>query len=89
VEKIIVRTIQTMNDPLMKAVALDQFSANPSPISAARTPDGRVPLTEQTGASRFQISRALRNAKSRLAAALLADPELPVDTQWLRQFANQ
>ncbi|MFN0124570.1 MAG: hypothetical protein ACKV2V_29060 [Blastocatellia bacterium] len=88
VEKIIYTTIQSMSDPLMKTVAMDQFGTDPSPISAGRSPGGKAPLTELTGASRFQISRALRNARARLAAALLADPELEFDTQWLRQFAE-
>jgi hypothetical protein len=86
IEKLIEKTIAAMNDPLMRAVAADQFSDDPSPISSGRSGQGKPSLTEQLGASRFQISRALRNAKARLAGALLADDELKVDTAWLRQF---
>lgn len=86
IERLIEKTIAAMSDPLMRAVAADQFSDDPSPISAGRSNQGRPPLTEQLGASRFQISRALRNAKARLAGALLADDELKVDTAWLRRF---
>ncbi len=86
IEMLIKKTIAGMNDPLMRSIAEDQFSDDPSPISAGRSPGGKPPLTEQLGASRFQISRALRNAKARLAGALLADHEHEVDTGWLRQF---
>jgi hypothetical protein len=85
-EKLIAITIAAMADPLMRAVATDQFSDDPSPISAGRSAGGKPPLTDQLGASRFQISRALRNAKARLAAALIADPDHETDTAWLRQF---
>jgi DNA-directed RNA polymerase specialized sigma24 family protein len=88
IEIIIRRTITAMSDPLMKKVAEDQFSDSPSPISSGRGDDDRPPLTEQLGVSRFQISRALRNAKARLAAALLADNEHHVDVEWLKEFLN-
>ncbi|HZS08492.1 MAG TPA: hypothetical protein VFD58_26900 [Blastocatellia bacterium] len=86
IEKLIEKTIAGMKDPLMRRVAEDQFSDDPSPISSGRSTGGKPPLTEQLGASRFQISRALRNAKARLAGALLADSEHDVDVTWLRQF---
>ncbi len=88
IEKLIARTIAGMNDPLMRSIAADQFSDDPSPISASRSPGGKTPLTEQLGASRFQISRALRNAKARLAGALLADSEYEIDIGWLKQFVG-
>ena len=87
VEAIVSRTVKSIGDPLMQAVAQDQFSATPSPISSAREANKRrPPLTEQLNASRFQISRALRSAKARLANELLNDPQLTLDREWLRAF---
>lgn len=86
VEKLIARTVAGMQDELMRKVAEDQFGDDPSPISSGRSGKGKPPLTEQLNASRFQISRALRNAKARIAASLIADPELEFDTGWLKQF---
>ncbi|NOT59666.1 MAG: hypothetical protein HOP19_05510 [Acidobacteria bacterium] len=87
VEALVSRTISAINDPFIRAVAKDQFSSAPSPISSAR--EGKVskaPLTEQLNASRFQISRALRSAKARLASELINDPQLTLDREWLRAF---
>ena len=89
VEALVMLTIKAISDPLVRAVAADQFSAAPSPISAARAGNkGKPPLTEQLNASRFQISRALRSAKARLAAELLADQQLQLDREWLRDFVR-
>ncbi len=87
VEALVLRTISAINDPFIRAVANDQFSPAPSPISSAREGNkSKPPLTEQLNASRFQISRALRSAKARLANELLNDPQLTLDREWLRAF---
>jgi hypothetical protein len=89
VEALVLKTINAIGDPFIRAVAADQFSAAPSPISSARENNAhKAPLTEQLNASRFQISRALRSAKARLAAELLADQHLQVDREWLRAFVR-
>ena len=87
VEALVLRSISAINDPFIRAVAKDQFSPAPSPISSARESNkSKPPLTEQLNASRFQISRALRSAKARLAHELLNDPQLTLDREWLRAF---
>lgn len=86
IEEVIIRTIANIADPLTRLVAEDQFGADPSPISSGLSATGRPLLTEQLGASRYQISRALRRAKGRLAGALLADKEHKVDREWLQKF---
>jgi DNA-directed RNA polymerase specialized sigma24 family protein len=89
VEALVLKTINAIGDPFIRAVAADQFSAVPSPISSARESNAhKPPLTEQLNASRFQISRALRSAKARLAAELLADQHLQLDREWLRAFVR-
>jgi hypothetical protein len=84
-EAFIRRTVSEFAEPLMRQVAEDQFGDDPSPISSGRSKTGKPPLTEQLGVDRFRISRALRNARARLAAALLAQREHEVDLDWLRE----
>ena len=79
-------TVTKIADPTVRHVAEDQFGDDPSPISAGVSASGKPPLTEQMGISRFQIFRASRNAKARLAAALLAQREHEIDAEWLRRF---
>lgn len=85
-ESFIRRTATEIADPMIRRVAEDQFGDDPSPISAGKSATGKLPLTDQLGLSRFQISRALKNAKARLAAALMAQREQEIETDWLRQF---
>lgn len=79
-------TAAKIADPTVQRVAEDQFGDDPSPISVGASAGGKPPLTEQMGMSRFQVSRALRSAKARLAAALLAQREHEIDAEWLRRF---
>jgi DNA-directed RNA polymerase specialized sigma24 family protein len=85
-ESFIRRTVLEIADPTIRHVAEDQFSDDPSPISAGKSVSGKPPLTAQLGLSRFQISRALKNAKARLAAALMTQREQEIEIDWLRQF---
>ena len=84
-EEFIRRTVSEFAEPLMRQVAEDQFGDDPSPISSGKSKMGKPPLTEQLGVDRFRISRALRNARARLAAALLAQREHEIDIDWLRE----
>lgn len=85
-ENFIRKTAGEISDPIIRHVAEDQFGNDPSPISAGKSAGGKPPLTEQLGLSRFQVSRALKSAKARLAAALMAQKEKEIETDWLRQF---
>lgn len=88
-ETVIERTIANIADPLIRSIAEDQFGPDPSPISSGRSASGKPPLVEQLGVDRYRISRALRDAKSRLAGALLADKEHEIDKEWLRKFVRK
>lgn len=85
-ESFIRKTAAQIADPVIRHVAEDQFGDNPSPISAGKSAGGKPPLTEQLGLSRFQVSRALKNAKARLAAALMTQRENEIEADWLRRF---
>lgn len=85
-ENFIRKTAGEISDPIIRHVAEDQFGDDPSPISAGKSGGGKSPLTEQLGLSRFQVSRALKSAKARLAAALMTQKEQEIETDWLRQF---
>jgi hypothetical protein len=77
-------TIESINDPVTRLVALDQFGDDRSRISSGTSASGKPPLTEQLGVSRYAISRALKRARLRLAAALLASKDHDIDLDWLR-----
>lgn len=85
-ENFIRRTAAEITNPVIRHVAEDQFGGDPSPISAGNSAGGKPPLTAQLGLSRFQISRALKSAKARLAAALVTQRENEIEADWLRQF---
>ena len=82
------RTIERIADPLIRYVAADQFGDDPSPISKGVSEGGKLPLTDQLGVDRYKVSRALRSAKRRLAADLLAQNEYEIDMEWLRKFTK-
>jgi hypothetical protein len=88
VERIIEETISALPDAVMRHVAEDQWGEDPSPVSSGTSKGGKPPLTERTGLSRHQLARMLRNLRSRLAGALLAEEKITVDTEWLRQFVH-
>jgi hypothetical protein len=88
-EDFIQQTADEISDPLIRYVAIDQFGNDPSPISAGKSAGGKRPLTEQLGLDRYQISRALRAAKARLAAALMAQKERELNADWLREFVKR
>lgn len=85
-ESFIRKTAAQIADPTIRHVAEDQFGDDPSPISAGTSVGGKLPLTAQLGLSRFQVSRALKSAKARLAAALMTQRENEIEADWLRQF---
>jgi hypothetical protein len=86
IERILKETIALMPDLLMRYIAEDCISEDPSPVSAGTSAGGKSPLTEQTGKSKDQVSRARINVRSRLAAALLASKEIQINREWLRKF---
>jgi hypothetical protein len=86
IEKILKETIALMPDLLMRYIAEDCISEDPSPVSSGTSAGGKPPLTEQTGKSKDQVSRARINVRGRLAAALLASKEIRIDREWLRKF---
>jgi len=88
VERIIKETVAGLPDSVMRRVAEDQWGDDPSPISSGTSEGGKPPLTEQTGLSRHQLTRMLKNIRARLAGALLADTKITVDTEWLRRFVR-
>jgi hypothetical protein len=88
VERIIGETIASLPDPVMCHVAEDQWGDDPSPILSGTSEGGKPPLTDQTGLSRHQLTRLLKNLRARLAGALLADANIKIDTEWLRQFVR-
>ena len=61
-EEIIAKTVSSIADPLVRAVAEDQFGPNPSPISSGTSENGKPALTDRLGVSRFRIYRALKQA---------------------------
>jgi hypothetical protein len=83
-EDFVRRTIAEFKDPLMRQVAEDQFSLDPSPISADRTKTGKLPLTEKLGVDRYHITRARDRAQAKLFAALIKQKEKELDLDWLR-----
>lgn len=85
-ESFIQETIAKIEDPAIRAVAQDQFSDDPSPISAGTSASGKPPLTEQLLISRFSIKRARDNARARLAAALFASNDHDLDIEWLEKL---
>ncbi|MDQ4123247.1 MAG: hypothetical protein M3209_17560 [Acidobacteriota bacterium] len=85
-EDFIRKTIAQITDPVVRHVAEDQFGDDPSPISAGKSEGGKPPLTEQLDLSRFQVSRALKNVKARLVAALRTQSENEIDAEWFRRF---
>ncbi|HEX9929519.1 MAG TPA: hypothetical protein VGB02_13355 [Pyrinomonadaceae bacterium] len=85
-ENFIRKTASEIVEPVIRYVAEDQFGDDPSPISVGTSTGGKPPLTTQLGLSRFQVSRAWRTAKARLAAALLTQREQEIETEWLRKF---
>jgi hypothetical protein len=88
VERIVEETLDALPNDVMRRVAEDQWGDDPSPISAGTSEGGKPPLIEQTGLSRHQLTRMLKNLRSRLAGALLAEEKITVDTEWLRKFVE-
>jgi hypothetical protein len=88
VERIIGETIANLPDPVMRHVAADQWGDDRSPIFSGTSKGGKPPLTEQISLSRHQLTRLLKNLRARLAGALLADANIKVDKEWLRQFVR-
>lgn len=85
-EDFIREAVAKISDPLTRRIAEDQFGDDPSPISAGTSASGKPPLTEQFGMDRFKIRRRVKSAKTRLAAALLAQHRHEIDEEWLRSF---
>lgn len=83
-EDFVRRTVAEFKDPLMRKVAEDQFGPDPSPISSGRSETDKLPLTEQLGVDRYRISRALKQARAKLFAALIRQKEGELDHDWLR-----
>ena len=86
-EGFVVRTLKGISDPFVRDVAWDQWLAEePSPISGAA--NGKKPLTERWGKSRFQVHRALRWARAFLFAALEAQDEMEIELEAFHAHRN-
>lgn len=88
IEEIIDRTIDKIQEPLLKQIAIDQFGDDPSPISSGTSAAGKPPLTELTGLSRHQIARKIATLRGVLAGNIRADKKLKIDTDWLIKFIS-
>lgn len=88
IEKIVKKTIDKIQEPLLKQIAIDQFGDDPSPISSGTSKNGKPPLTEQTGLDRHKIARRIATVRGVLAGNIRADKELKVDTERLKKFIS-
>lgn len=86
IEKIVTKTIDKIQQPLLKLIAADRFGDDPSPISGGTSKGGKPPLTEQTGLDRHAIVRRIATVRGILAGNIRAAKELKVDTDWLKKF---
>lgn len=86
IEKIVKKTIDKIQEPLLRQIAADQFGDDPSPISGGTSDGGKPPLTEQTGLDRHTIARRINTVRRILAGNIRAAKELKVDTDWLKKF---
>ncbi len=82
------KTANEIVDPVVRYIAIDQWSDDPSPISAGTSEGGKPPLDKQLGVRRFRISRDLKKAKARLAAALMSQKDKDIRYEWLRKFVG-
>lgn len=89
IEEIIEKTIDKIQEPLLKQIAIDQFGDDPSPISSGTSAGGKPPLTEQTNLSRHQIARRIAVVRRILAGNILANKELKIDKSWLKKFTSR
>jgi hypothetical protein len=81
-ESFIKRVLAKINDDRIREVALDQFSADPSPVSG-KARHGKTPLTIRYSVDRGLIYRWLRIARLKLAAELRAQDECDIDLSFL------
>lgn len=88
IEELVAKTIDKIEEPLLKQIAVDQFGDDPSPISSGFSKNGKPPLTEQTNLDRHTIARKIKDIRRILAGNLLADKELEFDAAWLRKFVR-
>jgi hypothetical protein len=86
-EEFIERTLNTIADQRIREVALDLFSASPSPISGLGG-DGQPTLTERFHVDRYMIYRWRRIARAKLLAALHEQDERDIDVSWLLMAAD-
>jgi len=89
IEGIIEKTIDKIQELLLKQIAIDQFGDDPSPISNGTSRNGKPPLTEQTGLSRHQLARKIATVRKVLAGNILAEKKLNIDTERLKKFISQ
>jgi hypothetical protein len=81
-EEFIERTLRTIVDQRIREVALDLFSAEPSPISGTGD-DGQPSLTERFQVDRYTIYRWRKIARTKLLVALREQDERDIDVSWL------
>ena len=88
IEELIAKTIDKIEEPLLKQIAIDQFGDDPSPISSGVSENGKPPLTVQTDLDRHTIARKIKKVRKILAGNLLANKEFEFDIAWLRKFVR-
>ena len=86
-EEFVARAIGEIADPDIRAVAEDQFGADPSPVSGVER-DGKVPLATRFNVDRSTIHEWVRIARARIYAALLSQKDREIDLSWLVKTAG-
>ncbi len=81
-ESFIRRVLAKIKDDLIREVARDQFSADPSPVSG-KVRDGKISLTARYNVDRGVIYRCLRIARLKLLTELRAQRECDIDLSFL------
>ncbi|HEY9404240.1 MAG TPA: hypothetical protein VIQ24_16405 [Pyrinomonadaceae bacterium] len=88
IEAVIAETVAKISAPFLKKVAEDQFSPNPTPISSGRERDAPQTLSGRLGVSRYRVERAREVARALVREALLSDPTLDLDEEWIRRYID-
>jgi hypothetical protein len=88
IEAVIANAVAKIREPFLKKVAEDQFGPNPSPISSRNESDAQQTLSGRLEVSRHKVERALKVARALVREALLSDPTLDLDEEWIRRYID-
>jgi DNA-directed RNA polymerase specialized sigma24 family protein len=89
IETVIAETVAKIQEPFLKKVAEDQFGPNPSLISSKSEKEAPQTLSVKLGVTRHKVERALKVARTLVRAALLSDPTLDLDEEWIRRYIDR